>query len=138
LDVLNESGKLMMEFVALRDLQPGEEIFIDYGHEWEASWEEHSVGEFRNEIGMPDGFFPDNWMKTSAVYEVASFAPLKPGEVVHLKWDHNGEPPISDSAHAVHKEIQRVHGSVRRDRYVQETTYDRGAYYRRQPMVYIQ
>lgn len=88
-----------MEFVALRDLQPGEEIFIDYGQEWEASWGEHSVGEFRHEIGVPDGFFPENWMKTPTVYKVAPFT-LKPGEVVHLKWAHNGEP-ISNSAHAV-------------------------------------
>lgn len=35
------STKLMLDFVATRDIQPGEEIFIDYGEEWETAWEEH-------------------------------------------------------------------------------------------------
>jgi hypothetical protein len=32
---------LMLEFVALRDIQPGEEVFIDYGDEWQKAWDEH-------------------------------------------------------------------------------------------------
>ena len=32
---------LMLEFVALRDIEEGEEIFINYGIEWENAWEEH-------------------------------------------------------------------------------------------------
>ena len=30
-----------MEVITLRDIQPGEEIFLDYGDEWEQSWQEH-------------------------------------------------------------------------------------------------
>ena len=30
-----------MEIVALRDLEPGEEVFMDYGVEWEEAWEKH-------------------------------------------------------------------------------------------------
>ena len=33
-----ENGYLVMEFVALRDLVAGEEIFIDYGKEWDEAW----------------------------------------------------------------------------------------------------
>jgi hypothetical protein len=32
---------LMMEYYALRDIAPGEEVTIDYGEEWEVAWNEH-------------------------------------------------------------------------------------------------
>lgn len=32
---------LSFDYVALRDIQEGEEIFMDYGEEWQAAWEEH-------------------------------------------------------------------------------------------------
>jgi len=35
-----QSG-LMLEFIALRDIQPGEEVFINYGEEWQKAWDEH-------------------------------------------------------------------------------------------------
>ena len=36
---------MVLDFVALRDIQIDEEILIDYGTEWEAAWEKH-VAEF--------------------------------------------------------------------------------------------
>mmetsp|Transcript_5305 Transcript_5305/g.9075 ORF Transcript_5305/g.9075 Transcript_5305/m.9075 type:complete len:559 (-) Transcript_5305:7-1683(-) len=33
--------KLMFEYVALRDIQEGEEVLVDYGKEWEEAWNEH-------------------------------------------------------------------------------------------------
>merc|ERR1711957_99338 len=43
IDKLTENGQrgLMMEVVATRDIYPGEEVFIDYGVEWEESWRRH-------------------------------------------------------------------------------------------------
>jgi hypothetical protein len=35
------SSQLAMEVVALRDILPGEELFLDYGDEWEAAWQHH-------------------------------------------------------------------------------------------------
>jgi hypothetical protein len=35
------NAKLAMELVALRDIQPDEEIILDYGDEWEEAWQEH-------------------------------------------------------------------------------------------------
>jgi SET domain len=35
------SSVLAMELIALRDIQSGEEIFLDYGDEWEAAWQNH-------------------------------------------------------------------------------------------------
>jgi len=40
LTTLYES-RLMLEYVALRDIQQGEEVFIDYGPEWQAAWDAH-------------------------------------------------------------------------------------------------
>ena len=36
-----ESRGLSMEIVAIRDISVGDEVFIDYGREWEAAWEQH-------------------------------------------------------------------------------------------------
>eukprot|EP00956_Cyclotella_meneghiniana_P034746 scaffold107994_cov70-Cyclotella_meneghiniana.AAC.1 len=32
---------LMLEFVAVRDIQPGEEVFINYGEAWQKAWDDH-------------------------------------------------------------------------------------------------
>jgi SET domain len=32
---------LMFEFIAIRDIEEGEEILIDYGDEWQAAWDRH-------------------------------------------------------------------------------------------------
>jgi hypothetical protein len=43
-DVLFETatpGGLVLEVVALRDIQPNEELFLDYGEEWEEAWKTH-------------------------------------------------------------------------------------------------
>lgn len=34
-------GALILEVVALRDIQPDEELYLDYGPEWEDAWQEH-------------------------------------------------------------------------------------------------
>lgn len=33
--------KLMLEYVALRDIQEGEEVLVDYGKVWEEAWNDH-------------------------------------------------------------------------------------------------
>eukprot|EP00592_Proboscia_alata_P009337 CAMPEP_0194356116 /NCGR_PEP_ID=MMETSP0174-20130528/3885_1 /TAXON_ID=216777 /ORGANISM="Proboscia alata, Strain PI-D3" /LENGTH=569 /DNA_ID=CAMNT_0039125625 /DNA_START=378 /DNA_END=2087 /DNA_ORIENTATION=- len=39
--VLKQGFGLLMELVALRDLQPDEEVLISYGDEWEEAWTKH-------------------------------------------------------------------------------------------------
>lgn len=36
-----ESSRLAMELVAIRNINPDEEIFLDYGDEWEKAWQDH-------------------------------------------------------------------------------------------------
>jgi hypothetical protein len=41
-DISKESGRgISMEVIALRDIVPGEEVFMDYGEGWEEAWGEH-------------------------------------------------------------------------------------------------
>jgi hypothetical protein len=95
LEVTDQSGKLLMEFVALRDIHPGEEIFVSYGADWQEAWEQHQATPsepFRHEIGVPSGFFPSTWLNQTLDYEVSPIEHLQPGEIRHLTWKHNGEP----------------------------------------------
>lgn len=49
---------LMMEVVATKDIAPGDEIFLDYGDEWDAAWDLH-VEEFEEKVA--DGSLPNPW-----------------------------------------------------------------------------
>jgi hypothetical protein len=41
-DIAEEPGRgLAFEIFALRDIEPGEEVFMDYGIEWEKAWKKH-------------------------------------------------------------------------------------------------
>jgi hypothetical protein len=41
-DIAKEPGRgLAFEIIALRDIAPGEEVFMDYGVEWERAWASH-------------------------------------------------------------------------------------------------
>jgi hypothetical protein len=43
--------KLAFEYVALRDIEPGEEIFLSYGSDWDEEWSDYEI-EFNKNI-MP-------------------------------------------------------------------------------------
>ncbi|KAL3923533.1 MAG: hypothetical protein SGILL_001601 [Bacillariaceae sp.] len=55
-DMMWESStKLAMEYVALRDIQEGEELFLDYGNEWETAWQKH-VEEWAGAMTEPEEY----------------------------------------------------------------------------------
>ena len=115
LDVVNYSGKIYMEFVALRDIQIGEEILIDYGVDWMKAYDQHieefvkaqNRGDpnppgFRHEIGVPDGFFPNTWLHQSSVYQPAAIEEeseetQQEPQLIPVVFDHNGMPISSVS-----------------------------------------
>ena len=51
---------LMMDFVAIRDIKEGEEIYIDYGHEWQDAWDDHvaNLAAMDNEDNDGIDYFP--------------------------------------------------------------------------------
>ncbi len=112
IDVMERSGKLALEYVALGDIGPGEEILLDYGEIWQTAWEEFRkrhpytrLGYFRHAIGVPE-LFPENWLHVSDRYEVAELQdldnnPLVPGKAVPMTWAHNGKAVGSKYAYVV-------------------------------------
>ena len=113
IDVMERSGKLALEYVALRDIHNGEEILLDYGQLWEDMWNDFDdlgpyarPGYFRHNIGVPNGFFPENWMHVGDRYEIAEIKdlknkPLEPGVALPMTWAHNGKPLGSKYAYVV-------------------------------------
>lgn len=49
---------LLMEIVATRDINEGEEIFIDYGEEWKEAWKAHNEKFYKL---VEDGKIPSKW-----------------------------------------------------------------------------
>jgi len=100
IDVLEQhGGALRMEYVAIRDIGPNEEITIDYGAAWADAWAKYNTDlkngkevEFRHDIGVPDGFYPEKWLHQSVKYELAPKGDLRPGELKQVVWKHNGKP----------------------------------------------
>lgn len=55
-DLLELDVVLMIDYVALRDIEQGEEIVLDYGMEWENAWKQHC----------------EDWTRTEAMKEYVS------------------------------------------------------------------
>jgi hypothetical protein len=113
IDVMEKSGKLAFEYIALRDIEKDEEILIDYGSLWEHAWynfQTHAYargsGYFRHPIGVPDGFYPNNWLHVTDKYEIAEIKdlenkPLEPGVALPMTWVHNGKALSPKSGYIV-------------------------------------
>ena len=59
-------GGLILELVASRDIQAGEEIVLDYGAEWEHSWREH-VAAWKPPPGAEDYTYPAEMDETETL-----------------------------------------------------------------------
>jgi hypothetical protein len=53
---MNSVG-LSIDFVATRDILPGEEVFLDYGIEWEMAWNDY-VRDWTPPLGSETSYFP--------------------------------------------------------------------------------
>eukprot|EP00539_Tryblionella_compressa_P001815 CAMPEP_0178736760 /NCGR_PEP_ID=MMETSP0744-20121128/2614_1 /TAXON_ID=913974 /ORGANISM="Nitzschia punctata, Strain CCMP561" /LENGTH=627 /DNA_ID=CAMNT_0020389259 /DNA_START=30 /DNA_END=1913 /DNA_ORIENTATION=- len=58
-------GSLVIEVVATRDIQKGEELFMDYGNEWERAWRTH-VKNWKPIDHADDYVYPNDMMKRIA------------------------------------------------------------------------
>ena len=95
----------MIEFVAIKDIFPGDEIFLNYGDDFSMTWDEHVLQlakssssssrqhePFRHEIGVPNGLFPDHWMRADPNPDGDFIAsPLVPGHMAPIRWKHTAE-----------------------------------------------
>ena len=86
---------IMIEFVAIKDILPGDEIFLNYGEAFSEAWDEHvrqvsssqPLQPFRHEIGVPDGFYNERWMRADP-NPLGDFiaSPLAPGHMAPIRW----------------------------------------------------
>lgn len=60
LDEFGSSPGLEFDYVATRDILPGEEIFINYGDEWDEAWKRHVKG-WKPEAGSADFVDASQW-----------------------------------------------------------------------------
>ncbi|RYH08847.1 SET domain-containing protein-lysine N-methyltransferase [archaeon] len=67
---------LDIAYYASRDIQEGEELFMDYGHRWSTAWAEYvqclespeeSCASFRHFIVVPQSMFPEHWLDEEEV-----------------------------------------------------------------------
>jgi hypothetical protein len=84
----HELSNLDVAYVALRDIQAGDEIFIHYGEEWMRAWEGRDPTKpFRHEIHLTD-FFPQDWLdeevRDKPAPELAR-PKLKAGQIDHIR-----------------------------------------------------
>lgn len=73
------SHTMVFEYVALRDIHPGEEILIDYGEDWVEAWDKH-VRAWRPAVG------PEDYM-TAVEYQQ-----LHAGEVIRTEAEQAANP----------------------------------------------
>lgn len=80
LDDSHASLGLMMEIIALRDINEGEEVFLDYGPEWQAAWDAHvelwTQGVASGEISNP---WPTRALDLSHEYKSKLFQTVSEG-----------------------------------------------------------
>ncbi len=62
----SDAPKLWLDFVALRDIKVGEEIFMDYGNVWEEAWQKHTAQWNNDKVYPTDYVSAYDWNRMSA------------------------------------------------------------------------
>jgi len=97
-DTVDKIG-LSFEYIALRDIKEGEEIFMDYGNEWEEAWKDH-VANWAPPEGAQDYLHTSEWaedevLRTEKEVETNPYPPnfitmchdsYRVGEDGHYEW----------------------------------------------------
>lgn len=74
---------LVIDFIAIRDIQPGEEILIDYGDEWEMAWKRH-VSTWQPPVGAEDYIMAAELNEREVIPTVHEQSHHRNEEYVHL------------------------------------------------------
>ena len=62
----SDAPKLWLDFVAIRDIEVGEEIFMDYGNIWEQAWQKHVAKWNKDNVYSPDYVSAYDWNRMNA------------------------------------------------------------------------
>jgi hypothetical protein len=62
----SDAPKLWLDFVATRDIEKGEEIFMDYGNVWEAAWQKHVATWNQDHVYRTDYKSAYDWNKMNS------------------------------------------------------------------------
>jgi hypothetical protein len=62
----SDAPKLWLDFVATRDIEKGEEIFMDYGNVWEAEWQKHVASWNHDHVYRTDYKSAYDWNKMNS------------------------------------------------------------------------
>ena len=86
------AGLLVIEYVALTDIQAGDEILLNYGSAWEEAWANHDPSRpFRHEIEVPSDLYSRNWDKQDPKpYGDFIASPLSTGHMAPIRWRGSG------------------------------------------------
>ena len=118
--------RLLVDYVAMSDIDVGDEIFLNYGPEWQSAWDQFKFlsrcdfqpgdanlpdspgdetctpaqtqqGAFRHEIGVPDGFFPDQWVGPDPKPLGDFLRPkMEVGQIEQIRWSET-EVPVTNA-----------------------------------------
>ena len=115
---------LMVEYVALRDIAPGEELLLDYGDDWQVAWEAHVLQQqqqpgahsvFRHPIGLPNHMIPTKWLSKESILTQFSYREwhlpkLDAGELQRMQLSD----AVDDSNTVKIKDTRQINGMVDR------------------------
>jgi len=106
------AGALVLEYVALTDIQPGDEILLNYGSSWEEAWENRNPNQsFRHEIGVPEDLYPRNWDNEDPEPNGDFIpAPLSKGFMASIRWRRNVAEVVTPWAFrlGLHSRVRQV------------------------------
>ncbi len=96
---ITDASGLMMEFIALRDIEEGEEVLIDYGDAWQEAWNQH-VEQWKAPLNSEQ--YVSAWMLNQAEKQI-KVAPQPsdwqyPSWIFTVCWVNNVQKPSADDS----------------------------------------
>lgn len=90
-----EDGYLMIEFVALHDIQPGDEIRLDYGSDWQTAWSQYQQQQQQRQQQEQDNKITAHEYMQQHSWEPTMELPLHLQTACHFVYTPSSEEPPS-------------------------------------------